>query len=119
MLEAENYDGPAIVIAYSHCIAHGIDMGNGLLEHKKAVDSGHWPLFRFNPDLIEEGKNPLSLDSKEPSIALSDYVYGQNRFKMLLKSNPEASKKLIELGQKEVKLRYSIYKQVADMKFDA
>jgi pyruvate-ferredoxin/flavodoxin oxidoreductase len=119
MLEAENYDGPAIVIAYSHCIAHGIDMGNGLLEHKKAVDSGHWPLYRFNPELIAEGKNPMSVDSKEPSIALSDYVYGENRFKMLLKSNPEASKKLIDLGQKEVKLRYSIYKQVADMKFDA
>jgi pyruvate-ferredoxin/flavodoxin oxidoreductase len=119
IIEAENYDGPAIVIAYSHCIAHGIDMGAGLQEQKKAVESGHWPLYRFNPDLIEEGKNPLNIDSKEPSLALSEYVYGENRFRMLLKSNPEASKKLIEQAQKDVKLRYNIYKQLADMKFDA
>jgi pyruvate-ferredoxin/flavodoxin oxidoreductase len=120
MIEAENYDGPAIVIAYSHCIAHGIDLGtNGFQQQKNAVNSGHWPLYRFNPDLIAEGKNPLSLDSKEPSISLEDYVYGENRFRMLLKANPEASKKLIQLGQKDVKLRYNVYKQITDMKFDS
>ncbi len=113
--EAMNYDGPALVIAYSHCIAHGIDMGKGLDEQKKAVNSGHWPLLRFNPENVVEGKNPLSLDSKEPSLPLEDYVYGENRYKMLLKSNPDASKALIELAQKDVKLRYHIYKQLADL----
>lgn len=118
IIEAENYDGPAIVIAYAHCIAHGIDMSAGLQEQKKAVESGHWPLFRFNPDLIAEGKNPLQLDSKEPTLSLKDYVYGENRFRMLLKANKEASEKLIEQAQKDVKLRYSIYKQVAGMNFE-
>ncbi len=119
IIEAENYDGPAIVIAYAHCIAHGIDMATGLQEQKKAVESGHWPLYRFNPDLLVEGKNPLQLDSKDPSIALRDYVYGENRFRMLLKTNKEASEKLIEQSQKDVKLRYSIYKQIAGMNFKA
>ncbi len=118
IIEAENYDGPAIVIAYAHCIAHGIDMSAGLQEQKKAVESGHWPLFRFNPDLIAEGKNPLQLDSKEPTLSLKDYVYGENRFRMLLKANKEASEKLIEQAQKDVKLRYSIYKQVAGLNFE-
>jgi pyruvate-ferredoxin/flavodoxin oxidoreductase len=118
IIEAENYDGPAIVIAYSHCIAHGINMGAGLQEQKKAVESGHWPLYRYNPDLIVQGKNPLSLDSKAPSLPLEEYVYGETRYKTLLKSKPEASKKLIEQAQKDVKLRYNIYKQIADMKFE-
>lgn len=118
LIEAENYDGPAIVIAYSHCIAHGIDMAEGLNEQKKAVNSGHWPLYRFNPDNIAQGKNPLTMDSKEPTIKLTDYAYGENRFRMLQKSNPEASKMLLEKGQKEVTLRYSIFKQIAGMNFE-
>ena len=116
LLEAEAYDGPAIVIAYSHCIAHGINMTQGLEEQKKAVNSGHWPLFRFNPDNLKEGKNPLTLDSKAPSIDLEEYVYGENRYRMLLKANPEASKALIAEAQKDVKARYNIYKQLADLK---
>ncbi|PKL51309.1 MAG: pyruvate:ferredoxin (flavodoxin) oxidoreductase [Candidatus Riflebacteria bacterium HGW-Riflebacteria-2] len=117
MLEAEAYDGPALIIAYSHCIAHGIDMSQGLMEQKKAVDSGHWPLFRFNPDNISQGKNPLNLDSKEPSITLEAYVYGENRFRMLKKTNPDAAKAFLEQAQKDVKLRYSVYKQISEIKF--
>lgn len=115
MNEAQNYDGPALVIAYSHCIAHGIDMSAGLQGQKRAVDSGHWPLYRFNPDNMLEGKNPLMLDSKEPSLALSEYVYNENRFKMLRASNPEASERLIAQAQKDVKFKYSIYKQLSTM----
>ncbi len=116
LLEAEAYNGPAIVIAYSHCIAHGIDMSEGLMEQKKAVDAGHWPLFRFNPDNLAQGKNPLTLDSKEPTLPLADYIYGENRFRMLKKSNPEVAQKFVEQAQKDVKMRYSIYKQLAEIK---
>jgi pyruvate-ferredoxin/flavodoxin oxidoreductase len=117
LLEAEAYDGPALVIAYSHCIAHGIDMALGLMEQKKAVDSGHWPLFRFNPDNIAQGKNPLNLDSKEPSISLEEYAFGENRFRMLKKSNPDAAKAFLAQAQKDVKLRYNVYKQISEIKF--
>jgi len=116
LLEAEAYNGPAIVIAYSHCIAHGIEMSEGLMEQKKAVDAGHWPLFRFNPDNLTQGKNPLTLDSKEPTLPLADYIYGENRFRMLKKSNPDVALKFVEQAQKDVKLRYSIYKQLAEIK---
>ncbi len=117
LLEAEAYDGPALVIAYSHCIAHGIDMSQGLMAQQKAVNSGHWPLFRFNPDNIAQGKNPLSLDSKEPSISLEEYAFNENRFRMLKKTNPDAAKAFLERAQKDVKLRYSVYKQLSEMKF--
>jgi pyruvate-ferredoxin/flavodoxin oxidoreductase len=80
--EAEAYDGPAIIIAYSHCIAHGINMAKGLEQQKLAVDSGYWPLFRYNPELIKQGKNPLTLDSKGPKIPLQDYIYRETRYKM-------------------------------------
>ena len=116
MLEAEAYDGPALVIAYSHCIAHGINMEKGLDEQKKAVASGHWPLVRFNPDLMKEGKNPLQLDSKDPTISYEEYAYGENRFRSLTKSNPEAAKMLLEKAQKEVKFRYNLYKAFSEMK---
>ncbi|MDD2998397.1 MAG: pyruvate:ferredoxin (flavodoxin) oxidoreductase, partial [Candidatus Riflebacteria bacterium] len=116
MLEAEAYDGPALIIAYSHCINHGIDMSQGLIEQKRAVDAGHWPLFRFNPDNVAQGKNPLTVDSKEPTLPLADYVYGENRFRMLKKSNPEVSQKLIEQAQKDVKFKFSLYKQLSEIK---
>lgn len=117
LLEAEAYDGPAIVIAYSHCIAHGIDMSLGLMEQKKAVDAGHWILFRFNPDNIAQGKNPLMVDSKDPSISLEEYVYGENRFRMLKKQSPDVAKRFLDQAQKDVKLRYNVYKQVSEIKF--
>ena len=88
-LEAEAYDGPSLIIAYSHCIAHGYDMAHGLDQQKAAVNSGYWPLFRYNPDLAAQGKNPFQLDSRPASIALKDYIYNETRYTMLAKSNPE------------------------------
>ncbi len=116
-LEAEAYDGPSIIIAYSHCIAHGINMAKGMECQKLAVDSGHWPLFRYNPENMKEGKNPLKLDSKAPKIKLEDYIYNETRYKMLTKSHPTEAKKLLELGQAEVIKRWKFYEQMAEMKF--
>src|SRR5690606_5731228 len=86
-LEAEAYEGPSLIIAYSHCIAHGIDMRKGLDQQKAAVNSGFWPLYRYNPALVDEGKNPLSIDSREPSIPLEDYVYNETRYRMLVQAD--------------------------------
>ena len=116
-LEAESYDGPSIIIAYSHCIAHGINMAKGLDEQKKAVQSGSWPLIRFNPDLKKEGKNPLQIDSKEPSIPLEDYIYNENRFRALKATNPQRAKELLDLAQKEVKCRFKRYQHMADVDY--
>ncbi len=113
LLEAEAYDGPSIVIAYSHCIAHGIEMRNGLQEQKKAVDSGHWLLYRYNPGLLAEGKNPLQLDSKEPKLPLENYLYGENRYKMLTQTKPEVAKELLEKARKSVAFQYQYYKYLA------
>jgi pyruvate-ferredoxin/flavodoxin oxidoreductase len=112
-LEAEAYDGPSIIIAYSHCIAHGIDMSKGLDCQKAAVDCGYWPLFRYNPELTKEGKNPLKLDSKAPKIKLQDYAYNETRYKMLTKSDPEGAKRLMDLAQKEVDSRWKLYEHMA------
>ena len=117
--EAEAYDGPSIIIAYSHCIAHGYDLVKGCDEQKKAVASGHWPLFRYNPGLCAEGKNPLSLDSKEPSIKLEEYIYNENRYKVLQKSDPERAKALLEKAQLLVKDQYDLYRYLADRKISA
>ena len=111
--EAEAYDGPSLVIAYSHCIAHGITMRQGLETQKRAVQSGHFPLFRYNPELAEQGKNPLQLDSKKPSIPYEDYAYEQTRFKMLTRSNPEEAARLLELGKHDVAVRWNMYEQLA------
>ena len=115
LAEAEAYDGPALIIAYSHCIAHGIDMRTGMNEQKKAVACGRWPLYRFNPDLRKEGKNPLVLDSGKPTISLEDYMMGENRFKSLHKTNPEVAKKLLKFADEEYKWRLSLYQQIAKM----
>ncbi len=114
-LEAEAYEGPSLIIAYSHCIAHGINMRKGLDNHKAAVESGHWPLFRYNPALLKEGKNPLQLDSKAPTISFKDYAYMETRYKMLTKSKPEEAKHLIELGNKDAKARWRYYQQLASI----
>jgi pyruvate-ferredoxin/flavodoxin oxidoreductase len=113
MIEAEKYPGPSIVIAYSHCIAHGIDMSKGLDNHKRAVNSGHWILYRFNPQLIEEGKNPLQLDSKAPSIDYAEYAYNETRFRTLKGKMPERAEHLLKLAQKDAIKRYNLYKQLA------
>jgi pyruvate-ferredoxin/flavodoxin oxidoreductase len=111
--EAEAYDGPSLIIAYSHCIAHGIDMREGLLQQKLAVDSGHWTLFRYNPAFHDEGKNPLQIDCKKPSIPLKDYIYNEIRYKMLTRSNPEEAKRLLDEAQERVGERWRLYQNLA------
>ena len=108
-LEAERHKGPSLIIAYSHCIEHGIDMALGLQNQKQAVESGYWPLFRFNPELVKEHKNPLILDSKPPKIPFEEYAYAQTRYKMLTKSRPEDAKRLLKLAQEDVVARWHLY----------
>ena len=117
MLEAEAYDGPSLVIAYSHCIAHGFPMEKGLEQQKNAVQAGHIVLYRYNPVLALEGKNPLKLDSKAPKIQMEDYVYNESRYAMLKKSKPERSAKLIDLSQKAAEARWRFYSQLAAMDY--
>ncbi len=117
LVEAESYDGPSLIIAYSHCIAHGINMSKGFECQKLAVDSGHWPLFRYNPQLKAEGKNPLKLDSKAPKIKLEEYIYNETRYKMLTKSHPEIAKELLALAQDEVNKQWKYYEQLASLDF--
>ena len=112
IIEAERYPGPSLIIAYSHCIAHGYNMKNGLTQQKLAVDSGYWPLFRFDPSKFDEGKNPFQLDSKAPKIALKDYAYNEMRYLMLAKSKPKIAKELMERAQKEVHEQWHIYEQM-------
>ncbi|HYB02126.1 MAG TPA: hypothetical protein VED37_18030, partial [Ktedonobacteraceae bacterium] len=112
-LEAESYNGPSLIIAYSHCIAHGIEMSKGLEQQKLAVQSGYWPLYRYNPDLHAEGKNPLTLDSKEPTISLEKFEYNETRFRMLLQSNEERADSLMKLAQHDVQERWHHYQDLA------
>ncbi len=114
-LEAEAYDGCSIIIAYSHCIAHGYDLKHGLEQQKAAVQSGHWPLMRYNPDLVKQGKNPLILDSKAPSITLDKFENNETRFTMLTHSDPEAAKRLLQTAQEEVSARWRLYEHWAAM----
>ncbi|MFB3917011.1 MAG: pyruvate:ferredoxin (flavodoxin) oxidoreductase [Terriglobales bacterium] len=114
-LEAEAYDGASLIVAYSHCIAHGYDLMHGLEQQKLAVQAGHWPLFRYNPDLIAQGKNPFQLDSKTPSIPLEKYVYNETRYTMLTHSMPEAAKKLLAEAQDDVNKRWKVYEHMAAM----
>jgi pyruvate-ferredoxin/flavodoxin oxidoreductase len=111
--EADAYDGPSLIIAYSHCIAHGINMGKGMVSQKAAVESGHWPLYRFNPLAAREGKNPLKLDSKAPKIRFEDYAYLETRYKMLTKSNPAEAKRLMVLAEGDVKERWHWFEEAA------
>jgi pyruvate-ferredoxin/flavodoxin oxidoreductase len=115
-LEADAYDGPAIILAYSHCIAHGYDLRYGLEQQKLAVQSGVWPLYRFNPALADEGKNPLSIDSKEPSVPVSKYAYNETRYSMLVQSDEQRAEELIKLAQQDVEGRWNLYRQLAAMR---
>ncbi len=112
-IEAEAYDGPALIIAYSHCIAHGINMTRGMFNQKVAVETGYWPLFRYNPALAKEGQNPFKLDSKAPKLPLHDFTQLETRFKMLEKSYPERAKELAKLAQEDVNVRWKIYEHLA------
>ena len=114
-LEAESYDGPSIIIAYSHCIAHGIDMQKGLEQQDLAVKAGAWPLFRFDPRLAWEGKNPLKIDSRKPSISWDQYALNENRFRVLLKTDPQRAEELMDRAEHDIEGRWDLYRQMAEM----
>jgi pyruvate-ferredoxin/flavodoxin oxidoreductase len=114
-LEAEAHEGPSIIIAYSHCIAHGYDMSMGLNQQKNAVLSGYWPLMRYNPGLREQGKNPFQLDSKAPSIPFRQYAYNEARYTMLVRSNPLAARELLKMAQDDVERQWRVYSNRAAM----
>jgi len=118
-LEADAYDGPSLIIAYSHCIAHGFDLQKGLDQQKLAVQSGIWPLYRFNPSLIDQGKNPLKIDSREPSIPVSEYAYNESRYRMLLQTDETRAEKLMKLAQYDASGKWDLYKQMADIHYKA
>jgi pyruvate-ferredoxin/flavodoxin oxidoreductase len=114
-LEAEAYDGPSLLIAYSHCIAHGYDLVHGLDQQKAAVLSGYWPLYRYNPDLARLGKNPFQLDSKPPALPLEKYIYNETRYTMLTHSDPQAAKLLLQFAEEDVRNRWRVYQNMAAM----
>ncbi len=113
LVEAESYQGPSLIIAYSHCIAHGIDMAKGLTQQKLASECGYWPLYRFDPRLAAQGKNPLQLDSAPPKIKVKDYIYNESRYRMLLRSNPEEAARLLELKQANVEAHFKRLQRAA------
>jgi len=112
-LEAEAYPGPSLIIAYSHCIQHGIDLRNGLTQQKLAVESGAWPLYRYNPALAAQGQNPLTLDSKEPKIPLKDYIYNETRYRMLVQSDEARAEMLLKLAEGDVRKRWQQLERLA------
>ncbi|MBD2209787.1 pyruvate:ferredoxin (flavodoxin) oxidoreductase [Nostoc linckia FACHB-104] len=113
-LEAEAFNGPSLIIAYSHCIAHGINMTTGMNHQKSLIESGRWLLYRYNPELQKQGKNPLQLDMKAPKQSVEQSMYQENRFKMLTKSKPEVAKQLLEQAQAEVDVRWQMYQYLAN-----
>jgi pyruvate-ferredoxin/flavodoxin oxidoreductase len=113
--EAEAHEGPSIIIAYASCIAHGYDLVHGLEQQKLAVQSGYWPLLRYNPDLREQGKNPFLLDSKAPSIRLKEYAYREARYTMLARGNPEMAATLLKEAQDDVERQWRVYSARASM----
>jgi pyruvate-ferredoxin/flavodoxin oxidoreductase len=113
--EAESFEGPSLIIAYSHCIAHGYDMAFGMKQQKAAVLSGYWPLMRYDPRLFAQGKNPFQLDSKAPSLPLRDYVYQEGRYSMLAHSDPETARSLLTSAEDDVARRWRIYENRAAM----
>ncbi len=118
-LEAESYDGPSLIIAYSHCIAHGYNLSDALDHQTAAVESGAWPMYRFDPRRTAMGENPLKLDSRAPKIAFSEYALTETRFRMLMKTNPERSKRLLEEAQRVVQAKYDMYQQLANLHYGA
>lgn len=112
-LEAESYEGPSLILAYSHCIAHGINMAKGMTQQQLAVESGRWLLYRYDPRKGEQGENPLMLDSRTPKKSLEEAMYSENRFKMLLRSNPAAAKTLLKQAREDVSTRWHMYQYLA------
>ena len=115
--EAEAYPGPSLIIAYSHCIAHGINMRLGLQQQELAVKSGVWPIYRYNPELGAQGENPLTIDAKEPTIPVEDYAYNETRYRMLLQSNEARAEQLMVNAKQDAASRWTLYQQMADMHY--
>jgi pyruvate-ferredoxin/flavodoxin oxidoreductase len=112
-LEAEAYDGPALIIAYSHCIAHGINMTTAMQNQKAAVNSAQWLLYHYNPDRIKRGENPLQLDSQTPRFKVEQFLNLENRFKMLTKTKPDDARKFSEQTQHDADTRWQLYQYLA------
>lgn len=117
-LEAEAYDGPSLIVAYSHCIAHGFDLRVGTDQQKAAVESGYWPLFRYHPENIAKGENPLHLDSKAPKISFEEYAYKETRYNMLAAMKPALARELLQQAEEDVKQRWQLYEQMASIKYN-
>ena len=115
--EAEAYEGPSLIIAYTHCIAHGITMKYGLKQQDLAVKSGVWPLYRYNPELGGQGENPLTIDSKDPTVPVEEYAYNETRYRMLLQSNEERAEALMAKAKHDAASRWTLYQQMADMHY--
>ena len=113
--EAESWRGPSLIIAYSHCIAHGYDMANGASQQKLAVDSGVWPLYRFDPRRIPKGEAPLHLDYGKPKAKVADYLRNESRFRMVERADPARYKMFVEESQAAAERRYAVYEQLAGM----
>ena len=116
--EADAFDGPSIILAYSHCIAHGYDMKDGLTQQQLLVKSGLWPLYRYNPANIEAGKNPLKLDSKKPSIPVTDFAYNEARYRVLTQNDESRAETLMQAAQDDVEARWKLYEQMAAMHYE-
>jgi len=112
-LEAEAYPGPSLIIAYSHCIAHGYDMAQGASQQKLAVDSGVWPLYRFDPNRLAKGEPPLHLDSGAPTAKVADYMRNESRFRMIERTDPARFRSFLKRAQEAAHKRYAVYKQLA------
>ena len=117
-VEAEAYPGPSLIIAYSHCIAWGINMSAGYDEHRKAVECGHWTLYRFDPRLKDEGKNPLQIDSKAPTLSFEEYAYSENRYRSLQKAKPEVAAELLKLATDDAAHNYALMQRLAGLSCD-
>ena len=117
IIEAEAYDGPSLIIAYSHCINHGIDMKKGLEQQKMLSQTGLWPLYRYNPALVDEGKNPLQLDGREPTVEVKEYAYNETRYRMLVQSDEARAEMLMGEASEFAKRKWEFYKQMAAMAY--
>ena len=113
MREAEEYEGPALILAYSHCIAHGIDMRQGMNQQNLATASGYWPLLRYSPALRDAGKKPFVLDSPRPSIPLEEYIYNENRYRVLKRTHPEEAANMLRSAQELIEMRWHTYEHMA------
>ena len=111
--EAEAYDGPSLILAYSHCIAHGINMQEGLQQQRRAVDCGHWPLIRYNPEVRKSDENPFVLDSQRPRIKFREYADNELRYRSLKITNPEEAKQLMALAQHNIRQKWNDYEEMA------